>query len=103
MWRSTCGVAEPLLQAELLLYTVVYCEVGRLWQWIDCIACNGYAVTQILLQATHTVGERFVTESWLHINEKWPASFASSVHQLCFEQLNKVIHTILQTALQKLK
>ena len=55
MWRNTCGVAEPLLQAELLLYTVVYCEVDRLWRWNGCIACNGYAVTQILLQATHTV------------------------------------------------
>ena len=54
MWRNTCGVAEPLLQAELLLYTVVYCEVEGLWQWIGCITCNGYAVTQILLQATHT-------------------------------------------------
>ena len=54
MWRNTCGVAEPLLQAELLLYTVVYCEVDRLWQWIGCITCNG---TQILLHATlvHTV------------------------------------------------
>ena len=55
MWRNTCGVAEPLLQAELLLYTVVYYEVYRLWQWIGCITCNGYAVTQILLQARHTV------------------------------------------------
>ena len=55
MWRNTCGVAEPLLQAELLLYTVVYCEVDRLWQWVGCKSCNGHAVTQILLQATHTV------------------------------------------------
>ena len=30
MWRNTCGVAEPLLQAELLLYMVVYYEVDRL-------------------------------------------------------------------------
>ena len=59
MWRNTCGVAEPLLQAELLLYTVVNCEVDRLWQWIGCNTCNGYAVTQILLQATHTIRWEF--------------------------------------------
>ena len=35
------------------------------------------------------------------LQERW--DFASSVHQQCFEQLNRVIYTILQTALQKLK
>ena len=58
MWGSTCDVPEPLLQAELLLYTVVYCEVDRRWQWIGCISCTGYAVLQATL--VHTVKSAFL-------------------------------------------
>ena len=29
MCGNTYGIAEPLLQAELLLYTVMYCELDR--------------------------------------------------------------------------
>ena len=54
VWGNTCGVTEPLLQAELLLYTVVYCEVDRRWQWIGCIICNGYAVTNLTAGNTST-------------------------------------------------
>ena len=47
MCGNTYGVAEPLLQAELLLYTVMYCELDRKWHWIGCITCNGYVVTNV--------------------------------------------------------
>ena len=53
-WGNTYGVAEPLLQAKLLLYTVVYCEVDRRWQWIGWIVCNGYAVTNLTAGNTST-------------------------------------------------
>ena len=55
MWGSTCGVAEPLLQAELLLDTVVYCEVDCRWQWIGCSSCTGYAVTDVTAGNTSTI------------------------------------------------
>ena len=59
-WGNTCDVAESLLQAELLLYTVVYCELDHRWHWVGCITCNGYAVT-MLLHATlsHAVRSAF--------------------------------------------
>ena len=64
MWRNTCGVAEPLLQAELLLCTLVHCEVDHRWQWISCITCNGYAVTHL------TAGN---TERWAFCDSELPA------------------------------
>ena len=62
-----CGVAEPLLQAELLLYTVVYCELDHRWHWIGCITCNAYAVTNVTACNTSTYCEDGMTVSWLHI------------------------------------
>ena len=73
MWRNTCDVAKPLLQAELLLYTVMYCELDRKWHWIGCITCNGYVVTNVTAGNVILSGRHFVTVSWLYINANRPA------------------------------
>ena len=73
MCGSTYGVAEPLLQAEVLLYTVVYCELDRRWHWIGCITCNGYVVTNVTAGNVILSGRHFVTVSWLYINANRPA------------------------------
>ena len=54
MWRNTCDVAKPLLQAGLLLYSLVHRQVDHRWQWIACITCNGYVVAHLTAGNTST-------------------------------------------------
>ena len=61
------------VQAELLLYMVMYCELDRKWHWIGCITGNGYVVTNVTAGNIILSGLHFVTVSWLYINENWPA------------------------------